>query len=142
MATNGLILLLCVGIFGFFLFLLLFLLLMRYLNYRENVKLAEQGFPIQQKPKRNRGFLIAGWVITVLGFISTLLLWLFGLLAFGEGRFYPLALGPWVLLGLIPLAFGLILLFVYVLLTPPMKKMMLDTPPESPVEPMVLPEEE
>ncbi len=116
--------LLCVGIFGFFVLLLAFLLIMRYLNYRENVKLAEQGINIQTKPKRNRGFLIIGWIITVMGFLATGLLWLLGLLAFGEGQFYPLALGPWVLLGLVPLIFGLFLLLIYVLLTPSIKKIM------------------
>ena len=95
---------------------------MRYLNYRENVKLAEQGLTIQKTPKRNRGFLILGWIITVLGFIVSVLLWLLGLFALGEGQFYPLALGPWVLLGLIPLVFGLFLLLIYVLLTPSIKK--------------------
>jgi len=129
-----LIILLCAGIFLVFLLLVIFLLLMRYLNYRENVKMAEQGMIPQEKPKRNRGFLIAGWIITGMGFLVTLILWLIGALALGEGQFYPLALGPWVLLGLVPMVFGLFLLLVYVILAPSGSKKQTEQTPYETVE--------
>lgn len=115
------ILVICFGIFAFFIFLLAFLLLMRYINYRENVNMAEKGISPQQKPKRNRGFLITGWIMTILGLVVFVFLWLIGFIGFmgfSDELYYPLGLGPWVLLGLIPLLFGLLLLLVYVILTP------------------------
>ncbi|MAT44243.1 MAG: hypothetical protein CL609_18080 [Anaerolineaceae bacterium] len=134
-----LLILLCVGIAFVFILLVLFLLGMRYLNYRENIKMAEQGLISQPKPKRNRGFLIAGWIITGLGLVGTVILWLLGALALGEGRYYPLALGPWVLIGLVPMAIGLFLLLLYVILAPAKNKQ-----PKEQTEPSVVefPEEE
>lgn len=123
--TAWLLILLCAGVLFVFVLLVIFLLIMRYLNYRENVKMMEQGLVPQQKPKRNRGFLITGWIFTGLGFLVTILLWLVGALALGEGQFYPLALGPWVLLGLVPMAFGLLLLLLYIILAPPAGKQQL-----------------
>jgi nitrogen fixation-related uncharacterized protein len=134
-----LLILLCVGIAFVFILLVLFLLGMRYLNYRENIKMAEQGLISQPKPKRNRGFLIAGWIITGLGLIGTVILWLLGALALGEGQYYPLALGPWVLIGLVPMAIGLFLLLLYVILAPAKNKQSIEQTEPSVVE---VPEEE
>jgi nitrogen fixation-related uncharacterized protein len=134
-----LLILLCVGIAFVFILLVLFLLGMRYLNYRENIKMAEQGLISQPKPKRNRGFLIAGWIITGLGLIGTVILWLLGALALGEGQYYPLAVGPWVLIGLVPMAIGLFLLLLYVILAPAKNKQSIEQTEPSVVE---VPEEE
>ena len=110
----------CLGIFGFFIILFGFLLLMRYLNYRENLKLAEKGIYPQNKQvsKPKKGFLIAGIIITIVGFLSTLIFWVLGIRVFNLGGNFPLGLGPWVLLGLIPFFVGLVFLLIFVINSP------------------------
>lgn len=112
----------CLGIFGFFVMLFGFLLLLRYINYREKVKLVEKGIYTQEEPKSKpkKGLLIAGWIITILGFLGTIVFWMFGLSVTGSGYGYgfPLGLGPWVLLGLFPLLLGLVLMLIYVVRSP------------------------
>lgn len=112
----------CLGIFGFFVLLFGFLLLFRYINYREKVKLAEKGIFPKESPqtKPKKGLLIAGWIVTSLGFLATIIFWLFGISMTGSGfgYGYPLGLGPWVLLGLFPMLLGLILLLIYVITAP------------------------
>lgn len=112
----------CVGIFGFFVMLFGFLLLLRFINYREKVKLAEKGVFVQEEPKTKpkKGLYITGWIITMAGFIGTIAFWLFGISVTGSGYGYgfPFGLGPWVLLGLFPLLLGLILLLIYVVRSP------------------------
>jgi hypothetical protein len=112
----------CVGIFGFFILLFGFLLLLRYLNYQEKIKLAERGIYPQETPKTKpkKGLLIAGWIISIIGFLSTIVFWLFGISATGSGigNNFPLGLGPWVLLGLIPFFVGLVFLLIYVINSP------------------------
>lgn len=112
----------CLGIFGFFVLLFGFLLLFRYINYREKVKLAEKGIFPQEAPqtKPKKGLLITGWIVTSLGFLGTIIFWLFGISVTGSGfgYGYPLGLGPWVLLGLFPMLLGLILLLIYVITAP------------------------
>lgn len=112
----------CLGIFGFFILLFGFLLLFRYINYREKIKLAEKGIYPQETPKTKpkKGLLTAGWIISIIGFLSTIIFWLFGISITGSGmgNNFPLGLGPWVLLGLFPFLLGLILLLVYVIKAP------------------------
>lgn len=110
------ILFICAGILIFFVFFLGFLLLMRLLNYRENSKLAQAGFTTAQKPRRNRGLLVWGWLITILASLAIPILWFFGHSILTQSQYYPLGLGPWMLLGFFPLFFGLCLLLVYVIL--------------------------
>jgi hypothetical protein len=116
----------CAGIFGFFIILFGFLLLLRYINYRENMKLAEKGLISQstQKNKPKKGLLISGWIFTIVGFLATIIFWLFGINVTGSayGRNFPLGLGPWMLLGLLPLFLGLILLLIYVVRSPSHKE--------------------
>ena len=68
----------------------------------------------RKKPKK--GLLISGWVFTFIGFLATIIFWLFGISVSGStyGNRIPLGLGPWILLGLLPLLLGLILLLIYV----------------------------
>jgi len=112
----------CLGIFGFFVLLFGFLLLFRYINYREKVKLVEKGIFPQEEPnqKPKKGLLVAGWIITILGFLGTIIFWLFGIsiTGYGYGYGFPMGLGPWVLLGLFPMLLGLILLLIYVVRSP------------------------
>lgn len=112
----------CLGIFVFFLMLFGFLLLFRYISYREKMKLAEKGIYPTESPsnKPKKGLLITGWIISIVGFLATIVFWLFGISVTGSGYGYgfPLGLGPWVLLGLFPLLLGLILLLIYVIKAP------------------------
>ena len=109
----------CVGIFGLFGLLLGFILLMRYMNYREKMKLAEKGVYVPKEPKKKpkKGLLIAGLVITFIGIFATIIFWVFGVSVTGSGmgNYFPLGVGPWMLLGLFPLLLGLILLLIFVL---------------------------
>lgn len=105
----------CVGTLGFFALLFGFILLMRYLNYRETLALAEKGL-VRPPNERNggKGALVWGVIITAIGLALTLGLWPLGLMGFGPGS-YPLGLGPWMLAGFVPLFFGLGLILIYVL---------------------------
>lgn len=108
-------LIVCTGTVGFFVVLFSFILLMRYLSYRETLALAEKGLV---RPARSggseRGILIWGVVITAVGLALTLGLWPIGLSGSGPWT-YPLGFGPWMLVGLTPLFFGLALVLIYVL---------------------------
>lgn len=103
----------CGGFLGFFLLLFGFILLMRYLNYRETLALADKGLVRPPRPRTNgKAALVWGILIASVGAALTLGLWPLGL---GFGADYPLGLGPWMLAGLLPLFFGLGLILVYVL---------------------------
>lgn len=109
----------CVGIFGLFVLLLGFILLMRYMNYREKMNLAEKGMYVPEEPKKKpkKGLLIAGLIITFIGILATIIFWVFGVSVTGSGmgNYFPFGFGPWMLLGLFPLLLGLILLLIFVL---------------------------
>ncbi len=93
-------------VFGFF-------ALMRYINYRETLALAEKGL-VRPEPARSngKGALRWGIVITALGLALCIGLYPFGFLA---GSQFPLFFGPWMLIGLVPTFFGLALILIYVL---------------------------
>ena len=103
--------LLCLGM-GFLLAILFGLIaLIRYLNYREAIALAENGLTPPEK-KTNQPLLRWGIVLTSLGLALTLGLYFAGFAAYEN---YPLHLGPWMLGGLIPLFFGLGLILLHYL---------------------------
>lgn len=103
-------LLLCPGVVIILAIALGLIALIRYLNYRETITLAEQGLS-RPETKNSKPFLRWGLMISVLGLALTLGLYAIG---FDEGYNYPLHLGPWVLGGLIPLFLGLgLVLFHY-----------------------------
>jgi hypothetical protein len=87
-----------------------FVLLVRLINYRETIALADRGL-LKPKAGNGRGPLAWGVVITFLGVATMCGLYPVGWLG-SSGRF-PLNFGPWMLLGLLPTAFGLALLTVY-----------------------------
>jgi hypothetical protein len=118
----------CAGTLGFFVLLFGFILLMRYLSYRETLALAEKGLvrPQRERNGGGRASLIWGVIITAIGLALTLGLWPLGFVGFGTS--YPLGLGPWMLVGLVPLFFGLGLILVYVLSGGSRKT---ETPPSS-----------
>ena len=89
--------------FAFFAFI-------RYLRYKETVTLAERGLLRPERHNGNGNTLRWGIVITFLGLALTC-----GLIPFGfiGGMHFPLGLGPWMLFGFLPLAFGLALLTIH-----------------------------
>ena len=103
----------CAGSLGFIGLVFGFILLMRFMAYKETLALAEKGLV---KPVRNggngKGALIWGIIITFVGVALTIGMWPLGLMFHTE---LPLAFGPWMLAGLLPLFFGLALLLIYVL---------------------------
>lgn len=110
-----------IGLLIFFLMLFAFIVVMRYLNYRETMTLAEKGLVrYPERSKGGKGLLIWGVLITALGLALTLGLWLSSPW-FTVGRFedpnagMALRFGPWVMGGLIPLFIGLGLVLVYVI---------------------------
>lgn len=108
-------LIVCAGMIGFFVVLFGFILLMRYMSYRETLALAEKGLvrPADSSDS-GRSVLIWGLIIAAIGLALVIGLWPIGLSAAGPWS-YPLGFGPWMLIGLIPLFFGLALVLIYVL---------------------------
>ncbi len=86
----------------------------RYLSYRETVALAEKGLVRADARNNGRGALVWGILIAAVGLALCLGLWPLGYFMGGLTQF-PLGLGPWMLVGLLPLFFGLGLILIYVL---------------------------
>ncbi len=106
-------LIMAVTILGFFLILFGFVALMRYLSYRETLALAERGLVRAERAGGNGADTLRwGIVITAVGLALCLGLYPLGFLG---GTRFPLGLGPWMLVGLLPTFFGLGLVLIYVL---------------------------
>jgi hypothetical protein len=88
------------------------IVLLRYLSYRETLALAEKGLVRPGRENDGKDALRWGIIITALGLALCL-----GLYPFSArlDPSYPLGMGPWMLLGLAPLFFGLALILIYVL---------------------------
>ena len=102
----------CVGGLGFVGLVLGFILLMRYLAFKETLALAEKGLV---KPTRNgngNSALIWGIILAAVGVALIIGLWPLGVMFKTD---LPLAFGPWMLVGLLPLFFGLALVLIHVL---------------------------
>jgi len=103
----------CAGSLGFVFMILTFIVVMRYLSYRETLKLAEKGL---MRPIRSSGngkaTLIWGIIITAIGLALMVGLWPLGVML---GATAPFGFGPWMLAGLLPTFFGLALILIYVL---------------------------
>ncbi len=98
---------------GFFVILFGFVALMRYLSYRETLALAEKGLVRADRSRGNgKDTLRWGIVITAVGLALCLGLYPLGFLG---GTRFPLGLGPWMLVGLLPTFFGLGLVLIYAL---------------------------
>ena len=104
-------LLLCLGVVGVLIIVLGFIALIRYLNYRETIALAEKGIA-RPEAKNRKPLLRWGIMITALGLAFTLGMYPIG---FAVDDSYPLHLGPWMLGGLIPLFLGLGLVLLHYL---------------------------
>lgn len=101
----------CLGPLAFFVVLFGFIVVMRYLNYRETMALAEKGLA---RPPRSDGKDTLRWGIVIAGLGLALCVGLYPIGLVGGSRF-PLGLGPWLLAGFIPMFFGLSLVLIYVL---------------------------
>jgi phosphate/sulfate permease len=85
---------------------------MRYIRYKETLALAEKGLVSPIERKATKGILRWGVVIAALGLAFTLGLYPFG---FVTGEEYPLHIGPWMLIGFVPLFLGLGLILLHYL---------------------------
>ncbi len=108
-------------VFGFFAYV-------RYLKYKELTVLAEKGLLPPQPKNSGKGTLRWGIVLTALGIALCLGLFPFGYII-APGQF-PLNFGPWMLIGLIPTAFGLALILIYALTSPRPSKVEREEPGE------------
>ena len=104
-------LILCHGVAGILTIILGFIALLRYLNYRETMALAEKGLT-PPAAKNNKPLLRWGIILICLGIALTIGLYFAGFAAYEN---YPLHLGPWMLGGLIPLFLGLGLVLLHFL---------------------------
>jgi len=88
------------------------IILFRYLSYRETLYLADKGLLRPEKNSNGKDSLRWGIIIAAIGIALCL-----GLYPLGQAynSVYPLGFGPWMLLGLLPLFFGLALILIYVL---------------------------
>ena len=104
----------CAGSLTFIFMILAFILIMRYLSYRETLKLAEKGLvkPIRSNGGSGKGALIWGVIITAIGLAFIIGLWPLGAML---NTNVPFGFGPWMLAGLIPTFFGLALILIHVL---------------------------
>ncbi len=84
----------------------------RYLRYKETIALAERGLLRPTDNKNGRGMLRWGIMLTFVGFALVL-----GLLPIGflQDADFPTVFGPWLLVGCLPMFFGLALLVIYAL---------------------------
>jgi hypothetical protein len=104
----------CAGVIVMSMLIFGFILMVRYLSYRETLALADKGL-VRPSPARgnDKDTLRWGIVIAALGLALSIGLWPLGLIP-GTPSF-PLGFGPWMLIGLLPLFFGLALILIYVL---------------------------
>ena len=106
-----------------------FFAFVRYLRYKETIALAERGLLRPERRRRNRDTLRWGIVITMLGLGLICGLWPLGFMTVssdvavgpapsspvGESGVngLPFGIGPWLVLGILPLFFGLALIIIH-----------------------------
>ena len=100
-----------VGVSSVLIIIFAFIAFMRYVSYKETLALAEKGL-VHPEQKPGKRILRWGVVIAALGVAFTLGLYPFG---FATGEEYPLHLGPWMLVGFVPLFLGLGLVLLHYL---------------------------
>ncbi len=88
-----------------------FFAFMRYLRYKETISLAERGLLRPETMRNGRDTLKWGIVITAVGTAFTCALWPLGFM--GSGPDFPLGFGPWMIVGLLPMFFGLALIIIH-----------------------------
>ena len=116
--SNSIAIAFCAGGVGFFVILFAFLILLRYLNYKETLALAEKGLVRPQaEPNNGKSTLRTGIIVASIG-----LALLFGLWPIGINSNFPLGFGPWMIVALVPLFIGLGMILIYVLTREPKDK--------------------
>jgi hypothetical protein len=103
----------CLGVIGILVVVFGFILILRYINYRETLALAEKGLPRPEPASDSRTLLRWGILVTALGVALTIGLYPLGFS--GGGSRYPLGLGPWMLGGFVPLFLGIGLILLHYL---------------------------
>ena len=89
-----------------------FFAFMRYLRYKETIALAEQGLLKPQQHRKDRQTTKWGIVITAVGMAFICGLWPLGFMFLSDGTNVPLGFGPWMLIGLLPMFFGISLIII------------------------------
>ena len=109
----------CVGSLGSLFIFLTFIVVMRYISYRETMKLADKGLMRPIRNNNSKAALIWGIIITAIGVALMI-----GLLPLGAliSANIPFGFGPWMLGGLLPMFFGLALILIHVLTREPQPK--------------------
>ena len=103
-----------IGISAILLIIFGYSALMRLINYKETLALAEKGLTRPEPQKgSSKGYLRSGILTTALGIALSLGLYPIGF-GFDELDF-PLGLGPWMLVGFIPLFLGIGMILLHYL---------------------------
>ena len=109
----------CMGSLGSIFLFLAFIVVMRYISYRETMKLADKGLIRPARNNNSKAALVWGIIITAIGVALMVGLWPLGFLI---GTEVPFGFGPWMLGGLLPMFFGLALILIHVLTREPQPK--------------------
>src|SRR5574341_1106978 len=110
---------LCSGVITFFLLLFGLIIALRYMSYRETLALAEKGL-VRPEKRNGKGALVWGISFAAVGAALCVGLLPIGFWVDNTGRFGPLGLmGPWLLVGLLPMFFGVGLILIHVLTREP-----------------------
>ena len=102
----------CFVTLSIFLMIFSFAGFMRYMRYKETVALAERGLLQQSKGKNGKDSLRWGIIIMFLGIALCIGVYPIGFLFEVPP---PLYLGPWILVGVLPMFFGFALIVIYAL---------------------------
>jgi sterol desaturase/sphingolipid hydroxylase (fatty acid hydroxylase superfamily) len=105
----------CAGALGFVVIVFAFIIVLRFINYKETMNLAEKGLMRPQPARRDRDgkdTLRWGIILAAVGLALILGMWPLGSLMHMD---LPFGFGPWMVIGLLPLFFGLGLVLIYVL---------------------------
>jgi hypothetical protein len=95
-----------------------FATLMRYFRYKETVALAEKGLLRESRQHKNRNTLRTGVIVTAIGLALSCGLMPIGFLITDSdvsGRLPLGFFGPWMVVGLLPVFFGLALIIIHTL---------------------------
>ena len=107
--------LVCAGLLGSLLIFFGFILAMRWIGHKETMTMIEKGLMRPPKARRNsKAALVWGILLAAIGIALTVGMWPLGNLV-DPDRAYFLGFGPWMVIGLLPLFFGLALVLIHVL---------------------------
>ncbi len=99
----------CIAVLSIFGMILGFVAYMRYLRYKETIALAEKGL-LRSKPSGTNGKHMLRWGILVTCIGAGLCA---GVLPIGFLMSPPIFIGPWILVGILPMSIGVGLLLIY-----------------------------